>query len=710
MDSKSVPPGLQDFLSEAQEILEGLGSELLSLDRSGDSATIDPDMLNSIFRRAHSLKGLAGMFGLMVISDVAHHMEDVLDDLRLGKVSLEPGILDLLFEGVEFLTRILADLESEKDEKKHQDRATEYLERLKKVVFGSKKGGSEPDLSDLDSRIIDVLTEYEEHRLKENLKQGRNLYLVHSEFDLMSFDQRLTDINKKLKSRGEVISTLPSATPGDENSIKFDLLYGTELDIEQVQKLVAGEGISVSQASSTSVKTKKTDSKESQPLDSTVPKNKPPDFAKSQALVQTPADDSIQSGVPRGVGHTVRVDIRKLDELMEIVGELVLSQLALKQIYFDLERGKELHTPLMSLFREQRVLERKILTLRDAVLTIRMVPLGPTFDKVARIVRRICRENGKEVRLEISGGDTELDKMIVEEVGDPLVHMIRNCLDHGIEPPSVRKKNGKPEIGVVRLSARQHGSHVVLEVSDDGAGIDLDQVRSAAIKRGMVTPERARELDEHGVLDLLFVPGMTTNDKVSELSGRGVGLDVVKENISNMSGLVEVETQKGKGTTFRATLPMTLAIIRAMLVGVSGRTYALPLTSIQESVAVGYGDIDNVGGSDVFEYRGTTLPVLRLSEFFKLTPLGHSMIQDRLWTDEGGQTYMVVVGLAEKKLGLMVDRLLGEQDLVIKPLGPAFKGIKSFAGAAELADKSTILVLDTAGLMEVSLDPGGANG
>jgi two-component system chemotaxis sensor kinase CheA len=393
----------------------------------------------------------------------------------------------------------------------------------------------------------------------------------------------------------------------------------------------------------------------------------------------------------RSVSQTVRVDIRKLDRLMNIVGELVLAKATLQRLSDSLRADRKVDPQELStdLQRETRVLERKLDELQKGILEVRMVPLEQVFDKLARMVRKIARESAKEIDLRVVGGDVELDKLIVEDLSDPLMHIIRNSVDHGIEPPEERVKAGKPRRGTVSLAARQKGNHVVIEVADDGAGIDEDAVRQVAVERGLTTAQAAHDLPRRDVLNFVFVPGFSTSPKVTELSGRGVGLDVVKTNIANLSGIIDLQTRRGQGTTFSLTLPVTLAIIRALVVGVAGRTYAVPLNSVIELLAVPIREVRTIEMREVVDVRGTTLPLVRLARLFKL---GEGRMPESL--------FVVVVGLAQERLGIAVDELVGQQDVVVKPLGTLLAGIKGIAGATDLGHRRTVLVLDVGAIIE----------
>jgi two-component system chemotaxis sensor kinase CheA len=350
-------------------------------------------------------------------------------------------------------------------------------------------------------------------------------------------------------------------------------------------------------------------------------------------------------------------------------------------------RGQGFSGIAIELAKAAKGLERKLNELQKSVMEIRMTPVGQLFEKMSRIVRKISREQGKMVELRIFGADTELDKVIIEEISDPLMHIIRNSVDHGIETPEERISGGKDEKGIIRLSSCQKGNHVVIEVNDDGRGIDVEKVRRKAAEVGHIRSGEC--LSDKETLELLFLPGLSTAEQVSEISGRGVGMDVVKNNIEALSGMVDIESEKGRGTRVVITLPITLAIIKALLITAAGRSYAVPITSVQETLCLESRDIITVERKEVMQLRDMTLPLLRLSRFFG--------------TDNGETTldchYVIVVGLAEKRVGIVVDDLLGQQDIVIKPLGDTLKGIKGISGAADLGDRRTILVLDVGSII-----------
>lgn len=698
------PRALTEFVAEANEILEAMGRELLVLDQQrGQEA--DPDRLNAIFRAAHSLKGLSAMFGVDRLARVAHSAEDVLDALRLGKVPLDDILIDALVETLDVLQAMLAETSRGEESPDTQHHAEQLRARLEQLATGKINAGEDVlDQVGIDPQVRAVFTEYEEHRLRENVKKGVGLWKVRAVFSLADFDQQLARLNAALKPLGEVISTLPSSQPGDETSIAFDLIFGSARPQAEIEQAITGFATLSPLTTRPLPKSPRAAPVSLTP--SPVPMKAAWDEPSGGGLAALPfaSSPSTISGVRttpeasmRSLTNTVRVDIGRLDGLMNSIGELLLIRGNVQRLA-DAARQAGPGSALPKLWgqelqREARALERKLDELQKGVLDVRMVPLGQVFDKLARLMRRLVRESGKDVDFDVSGGDVELDKLIVEELSDPLMHLLRNALDHGVEAPELRESKGKPRRGTVRLRARQQGNHVLIEVGDDGGGIDEGRIRQVAIERGVVTAEQTEEMDRRDLLNLVFLPGFSTRKDVSELSGRGVGLDVVKTNLARLSGLIDIDSRRGQGTTFTLTLPLTLAIIRALMVSTSGRTYAVPLNSVLEIVSVKADELRTIERREVIEVRGQTLPFIRLARVFRLpeTP------RDRY--------FVVIVGLAQQRLGLAVDELVGQQDIVTKPLGGRLRSVPGVSGATELGDRRAVLVLDVGALMEELLRP-----
>jgi two-component system, chemotaxis family, sensor kinase CheA len=668
---KPTSRAIKDFLGEADEIIENLNLDLSGLEDGAESGESDPEILNSIFRGAHSLKGISGMFGFNDISELAHHTENLLDSLRLGKIPLNGILVETLFDVLETLAHLVQNKSGGKD---CVFDLTPLLVRIDNLLSDeSKEKVGLLEKLKIDPEILGILTEYEEHRLLENFKKGHTLLRVKATFELASFDQELAEVTEVLKKQGEVISTLPC--PGDFSArIGFQILFGTSSTVEQIATLLERENVLVELIEE---KEAKSPSQEKQA-------EKPP--------LATDAKES-QEGVGislRSISRTVRVDIDKLDSLMNVVGELVLAKGAVATICerLKVKGDSELATELQ---KATRNLERRLDELQKGVMEVRMVPVAQLFEKMNRIIRKVANEHGKKIALDIRGAETELDKLIVEDLSDPLMHIIRNSIDHGIEPAAERFAAGKPEKGTICLWASQKGNHVAIEVRDDGRGIDPEKVRCKAVQKGLIA--EGIELSRDDILDLIFTAGFSTRDEVSDLSGRGVGMDVVKNNISALSGMIEVDSRVGEGTTITITLPITLAIIKVLVVRVSGETYAIPINSVMETLMIELSAIRTIERREVIDLRQTTLPLLRLTAVFNLA--GCSGSEKR--------SFVVVVGMAGKKMGIVVDELLGQQDAVIKSLGSTLSFVRGIAGAADLGNQKTTLVLDVGGLMSEAL-------
>jgi two-component system chemotaxis sensor kinase CheA len=669
---------LADFLSEAQEAVDLLGKDLLRLDGQAEP---EPDLLNAVFRAAHTLKGLASMFAVERMARLAHALEDVLDDLRMGRRAADHATVDLLIDAPEIFTRILAE-EAAGSPPQTADAAGDLARRLRAAAPPpSSSSGDALDGIGLGPEVRSVLTEYEEHRLRSNVGKGIPILRVKVSFELAAFDRDLAGLSARLKRLGEVVSTLPSHDVVDADAIAFDLLFASQEPIEMVRHAAGPEAV---------VETIEPSRPRSRPANPPVPPTAASDASGHglRSLSPAPAAEPEVASL-RSASQAVRVDIRKLDRLMNVVGELVLVKASLGAVAerLKIEGGDPVLTA--ELHRANRALERRLAELQAGILEVRMVPLEQVFDKLTRMVRKIAREVGKEIEFTAEGGDVEIDKLIVEELSDPLMHLIRNAIDHAIEAPDARERLGKSRAGRVTLSASQKGSHVEIVVEDDGAGIDEERIREVAIQRGLATAEAVRELTRREVMNLIFVPGFSTARQVTSLSGRGVGMDVVKTNIANLSGIIDLQSERGRGTRFQITLPTTLAIVRALVVAVAGRTYAVPLNSVLEILQQRASDLRTISTREVISLRGATLPLVRLSSFFQLSG-----------ARAAEPFYVVVVGLAQERLGIAVDDLLGQQDVVVKPLGTALHGIRGIAGATDLGDLHTVLVLDVGAIIE----------
>ncbi len=685
-----------EFIAEAQEIIEILSRDLLVLDDGQKKGSPDPDLVNSVFRGVHTLKGIAGMFGFVDLGEVAHVLEDLLDQLRLGKVDLDQKVLDVLFEGVEVLQRLLsagpdapeADLDG-------------FKSAVNRLLRPKSAAPSDLDAYDLDTGVLSVLTEYEEHRLRTNIEQGVPLYRLRVRFSLSSIDSDLEELKARAKPIAEIITYLPSMEGGDDDAIDLEVLLASRMPTDELREALSGEHDAELEPVARAAAPTANRTVHPPAIDEEAPLPPPAKVPGIPAIQSVPPAAPVRDGGAdalsvRSVAKTVRVDIGKLDHLMNVVGELAIVRSAVSKVLERIRGNPEHRQMAAELHRIHRQFERHLDDLQDGILDVRMVPLGQTFDRLARAVRQVAREHGKEVRLLVSGADTEVDKLIVEELADPLLHIIRNAIDHGIERAETRQATGKPTTGTLALNAYQKGNHVVIEIEDDGAGMDEDRILAAAVARDALTAEAGAEMSRAEKLALIFLPGVSTAEGVTDLSGRGVGMDVVKTHIARLGGVVDVQSQLQIGTKFTITLPITLAIISALVIRVAGRTYCIPLTVVQEALLLDPAGVRRVEGHEVITLRGGTLPIVRLDRLFGLTPK----------TAEPTKEYVVVTALGQRRLGLVVTGLEGQQDIIIKPLGKTIADVRGFSGATDLGDQRVVLVLDAPAILEEVLSSG----
>ena len=675
----------EDFFSEAQEIIETLSRNLLALDEVHRHNGSDPSLINEAFRAVHTLKGLSSLFGATMIGALSHHLEDVLDDLRLGRIPLDDRILDVLFKAVEGFGRALA---MERDST--QERTPTFIEglvaQIRKVAAAPGPSVDNSSEYDIDPGLLAVLTEYEEHRLRTNIQDGLKLFKLRVRFDLVTIDKGLEEIKERVKKIGEIITYLPTGETSSVDSIELDLLVASSRDLDSLAAELANVDLAIEE-----VPRRQRRSQASVPDASRSNANLLPDAVQqgSIAPVQQSAGGLDLTASLRSVSQTVRVDIRKLDHLMNIVGELAIVRGALARLAERL-RGEGQRQSATDLLRLHRNFDRRLAEMQDGILEVRMVQLGQVFERLGRVVRQISRDLGKEIRLVITGAETEIDKLIVEELSDPLMHMIRNAIDHGIESADRRLSVGKPAMGTIALNAFQKGNHVMLEIEDDGRGIDAQSVLRRAVQLDKVGVDEAKDLTRADILRLIFLPGVSTREEADDVSGRGVGMDVVKTNSSKLGGVIDVHSDDGIGTKMTITLPITLAIVSALLIRVAGHTFAIPLASVSEAIGFDDTGLRVVDGREVMTLRGTTLPITRLE---RLLSLNRSTPQPR-------RQYAVVAALGVRRLGLVVDQLVGQQDIIIKPLGKSLGIVRGFAGATELGDQHVGLVIDAAAIID----------
>lgn len=638
----------KEFITEAEELLADAQRLTIELQDSVDRGDVNPEDVNALFRDMHTLKGLSGLFGLQWITELSHRLESLLDDLRLGKIEPTASVAEFLLQNIDLLRSLVKDSE---DNKGHDvSESLEAIDRFKEQA--SRKDENVPLKGLVDGSILSVLSEYEEHRLRSTIKEGRGVYSLRAIFALGDFDARLAELTQRIKQCGEVISTLPTSDGVPAGSIGFQIIFGSVREREAL-----AEGLS-------------------HDLETLIPKRQ-----------ERKSDDAGSS--LRSISSTVRVDIEKLDRILNSIGEISLAKGAIKRIsdeFFE----KYGFTPLaMDIYKVGRALERRVSELQDQVLDIRMIPIGQIFSRLAQVVRRYSRQMDKRINLHMFGEDTNIDKYLAEEVVDPLMHIVRNSIDHGIEREQERIAAAKSPDGSITLKAFQRGNHVVIEVSDDGRGIDVGWIRKKALEKGHL--EQGRDYSDAEIMDFLYLPGFSTASEVTEVSGRGVGLDVVKEKLSKLGGFVSLHSSFGEGTTLSLTLPITLAILRALMVRVGQERFAIPLTSIVEALTVDPGGMQKIEGKMVVNLRGEMIPVVRTGD---LLGISHS---------DDGTRYVIIIGFGERRMGLMIDEMFGQHEIVIKSLGGYFEGHKVFAGASEVGRHEIVLVMDMESIIESAL-------
>lgn len=650
---------LRVFMDECQEHLQSLNSALLELENDPGNVEI----LNSIFRSAHTIKGASATMGFNKMASVTHAMEDILGLLRRGDLEVTPEIINLLFDAVDVLEVLARGI----PEGREADiEITGILQRLKEHSASEEKVAFARDRrKKLDLRY----TKEEKEQIKGRLTETKQLYHIHVflKEDCLLKGARAFMILREVENMGEIVKTTPSAKELEDEQFKFDFIIGL-LSEEPVEKVVNAikKVLDVEDVKGSAVSIDK------------IPDERRGygDAFHQFASQQKDADEPVTAQLgPTSL--TVRVDIRKLDELMNLVAELVINRGRLEQISSELQH-QELEESV-------ETLNRLLLRLQDDVLQTRMVAVEHVFSRFPRLVRDLTRRAGKQVDLVITGADTELDRTVIDEIGDPLVHIIRNALDHGIETPEERKAAGKPETGQLTINAYQAGNQVMISISDDGKGIDREKVVRVALSKGYITEEKLAEMTEEEIISLIFLPGFSTSEKVTDVSGRGVGMDVVRERITALGGMVRVTSKRGEGTTFTIQLPLTLAIIQTLMIQVGSEIYAIPTSLVEQTISVNRNQIHRLHQQEATMWRGEVLPLVRLQDILEVEDAKNQ---------EYNELDVVIIRSGERRLGCVVDTLLRPQDVVIKSLGGYLGNIPGIAGATILGDGRVALILD----------------
>ena len=690
---------LEIFLDETKEHLQSLSDQFMILEQEPDNM----DTINEIFRSAHTLKGMAGTMGYKRMQTLTHDMENVFSEVRNNTIKVDGAMVDLLFQCLDALEEYTENIQNTGDEgtndNEHLIKAlNDYLaknsgdaapqpakEEKKEPAKEEPKQEAGADPGKEKWREI-KLGDTEHTVIAEAKKQGKKCLgvTVYVQESCILKAARAFLVYKALEELGDMIVSVPSAQDIEDEHFEFDfsVIILTDADAETVKNAV----LNVSEIEAAYVgevepvqpeeAVQPAAIAEVQPKEEEQPKKSAP-AAPAKAADKKPISKPI-------VNRTVRVDIEKLDVLMNLVSELIIAKNSL------VSTSSQEGILTNNTFNEQiEYLESVTTNLHESVMKVRMVPIETVVQKFPKMIRDLSKKLDKKMQLFMSGEETELDRTVVDEIGDPLMHLLRNSADHGLESAEVRKERGKPEVGSIFLDAYQDGNNVIIEVRDDGNGIDVEAVKKKAIERGTITPEQAENMADKDIIGLLFLPSFSTSEKVTDVSGRGVGLDVVKSKIESLSGEVEVKTKLGEGSTFIIRLPLTLAIIQALMVEVGGEKYANPLGSIQTIEDVEPAEIKYVQAKEVINLRGTVIPLIRLNE-----------VLDNESTKKPDENLLVIiVKKGDKLAGLVVDELMGQQEIVIKSLGNYINKNKIISGATILGDGEIALILDTNALL-----------
>ncbi len=647
---------LEDFLIEAFEMIEQLDQDLVELENNPE----DLDLLNRIFRVAHTIKGSSSFLNFDILTHLTHHMEDVLNKARHGDIKLTPDIMDVVLESIDLMKALLSAIRDTGSDTDTGLAIEGVVQRLDVISNGqaAAQGGERA----LEASTPPPPPPPQQPEVHENIEGEEE----EPDYANMSPEEIEAEIERLLKKRQEEDRKRREAKKAKE------IQNASEAPKPQSPSAPTPEQPAASQDVPKPAAPK--------PI---TPKPAQPAAPKAQGDQKAPAT---------AVEQTIRVDVKRLDHLMSLIGELVLGKNRLIRIYDDVEERYEGEKFLEELNQVVSAVSAVTTDLQLAVMKTRMIPVGKVFNKFPRMVRDLSRELGKNIELEISGEETELDKSIVEEIGDPLVHIIRNSCDHGIEMPDDRVKVGKTEAGVIKLKAYNEGNHIVIEVADDGKGLNADALKQKGIEKGVVSEREADIMTDKEAFGIIFKAGFSTAKQVSNISGRGVGMDVVKTNIEKLNGIIDVDSEFGKSMTLKLKIPLTLAIIQALLVGIQEEYYAIPLASVLETVRVKQDEIYSVEGKSVLRLRDEVLSLVRLGDIFGVD----SVFQN---TEEA---YVVVIGLAENKIGVIVDFLVGQEEIVIKSLGYYLSGTEGIAGATVRGDGRVTLIVDVAAMMQMA--------
>lgn len=631
---------MEDFLIEAFEMVDQLDQDLVELESNPE----DLELLNRIFRVAHTIKGSSSFLNFDILTSLTHNMEDVLNKARRGELKITPDVMDVVLLSIDLMKALLQAIRDSGTDANSGIDISDAVTKLQAISQGSAGG---------ESSETAAPTAPKEEAKPAAQSDSSNPLADEPDKDYanMSSAEVEAEIERLLQKRQEADKQM------------------------RAQKKASGQASDI-QAPKAPVE---------------APAAPAPAKASPKAEAK-PAAGKDEGKVATSVEQTVRVDVRRLDNLMNLIGELVLGKNRLIKIYGDVEERYDGEKFLEELNQVVSSISSVTTDLQLAVMKTRMQPVGKVFNKFPRMVRDLSRELKKSIDLVITGEETELDKSIVEEIGDPLIHIIRNSCDHGVESPEDRKALGKPEIGRVDLKAYNEGNHIVIEITDDGKGLDAEMLKLKAIEKGLISEKEADSMTDKEAFGIIFKPGFSTAKTISNVSGRGVGMDVVKTNVEKLNGIIEIDSEKGVGTTFKLKIPLTLAIIQALLVGAQEEYYAIPLSSVIETVRIGQDEIYSVDGKSVLRLRDEVLSLVRLADIFGVDSV----------LETASEVYVVIIALAEQKIGVIVDYLIGQEEVVIKSLGYYLKSTRGIAGATVRGDGKITLIVDVAAMMDMA--------
>lgn len=659
---------LQDFLVESFELVEKLDEDLVELENN----PTDLELLNGIFRVAHTIKGASSFLNFDVLTHLTHHMEDVLNKARHGELILTPDIMDVVLESIDLMKALLETIRDTSEDAGIDVSAC--VARLDRVSGG-------------DGNVVSPVSE----------ATVKSVEALEEELEINSEDEDEAALEAAMEAAMD--EDEPDYENMDENEIENEierLLQQRQAEDRAKREAKAAAGEKPKQMPSEPSEEPKS---APEPKPAPKPVAAPAPQPRAAKVEDDDQDDDARAGspakrAPAAVEQTIRVDVKRLDHLMNLIGELVLAKNRLMKINEEVEERYEGEEFLEELNQVVSIVSLVTTDLQIAVMKTRMLPIGKVFNKFPRMIRDLSRELNKKIELVLAGEETELDKSIVEEIGDPLVHIIRNSCDHGIETPADRKAKGKDETGTIGLKAYNEGNQIVIQIDDDGKGLDPVMLKTKSLEKGVISEKEAENMSDKEAFGLIFKPGFSTAASVTSVSGRGVGMDVVKTNIEKLNGIIDIDSEVGVGTSMKLKIPLTLAIIQALLVGVQEEYYAIPLASVLETVRISKEEIYTVEGRSVMRLRDDVLSLVHIGDIFEVERI----------LDASDHAYVVVLGLGTSKIGLIVDTLVGQEEIVIKSLGDYLKGIDGIAGATIRGDGGVTLIVDVVALMQMARD------